>query len=226
MYRLEIQNRQGNTMNYLEIINKCLMELNYKRVRTFEELIKNDHAKIKNIINIINAEICTFDNWNFLLRKTQLKLPKNTAEIENTINGKINTLYIDNKKLTYTSDFEGFLLNKNINTEKYSVLNDKLLLPKYQQDKTIEIVYYTNDFAKTSDNKEKARLEYETDVSLIPEPFVEPLLVYGTCMKMKANPQYSKFSYWLSMYKENLASMRSKLCTDAQQHPNIVIQRF
>lgn len=213
-------------MNYLEIINKCLMELNYKRVRTFEELIKNDHAKIKNIINIINAEICTFDNWNFLLRKTQLKLPKNTAEIENTINGKINTLYIDNKKLTYTSDFEGFLLNKNINTEKYSVLNDKLLLPKYQQDKTIEIVYYTNDFAKTSDNKEKARLEYETDVSLIPEPFVEPLLVYGTCMKMKANPQYSKFSYWLSMYKENLASMRSKLCTDAQQHPNIVIQRL
>ena len=202
------------------------MELNYKRVRTFEELIKNDHAKIKNIINIINAEICTFDNWNFLLRKTQLKLPKNTAEIENTINGKINTLYIDNKKLTYTSDFEGFLLNKNINTEKYSVLNDKLLLPKYQQDKTIEIVYYTNDFAKTSDNNEKARLEYETDVSLIPEPFVEPLLVYGTCMKMKANPQYSKFSYWLSMYKENLASMRSKLCTDAQQHPNIVIQRF
>ena len=66
---MEIQNRQGNTMNYLEIINKCLMELNYKRVRTFEELIKNDHAKIKNIINIINAEICTFDNWNFLLRK-------------------------------------------------------------------------------------------------------------------------------------------------------------
>ncbi len=212
-------------MNYLEIINKCLMELNYKRVRTFEELIKNDHAKIKNIINIINAEICTFDNWNFLLRKTQLKLPKNTTEIQNTINGKINTLYIDNKKLSYTSDFESFLLNKNVNSEKYSVLNDKLLLPKYQQDKTVEIVYYTNDFAKNSDNTEKSRLENETDVSLIPEPFVEPLLVYGTCMKMKANPQYSKFSYWMSMYKENLASMRSKLCTDAQQHPNIIIQR-
>ena len=117
------------------------------------------------------------------------------------------------------------MLNNSANTEKYSVLNNKLLLPKYQQDKTVDIIYYTNDFVKTEDGIEKARLEYETDKSLIPEPFVEPLLVYGTCMKMKANPQYSKFSYWLSMYKENLASMRSKLCTDAQQHPSIVIQR-
>ena len=56
-------------MNYLEIINKCLVELNYKKVTSFEELVKNDHLKIKNILNIINAEICTFDNWNFLLRK-------------------------------------------------------------------------------------------------------------------------------------------------------------
>lgn len=52
------------------------MELNYKRVRTFDELVKNDHAKIKNILNIINSEICTFENWNFLLRKKILHLPK------------------------------------------------------------------------------------------------------------------------------------------------------
>ena len=73
-------------MNYLEIINKCLMELNYKKVRTFDELIKNDHTKIKNILNIINSEICTFDNWNFLLRKKILKLPKGATEILNTVN--------------------------------------------------------------------------------------------------------------------------------------------
>ncbi|MBR1681572.1 hypothetical protein IJ707_07270 [bacterium] len=44
-------------------------------------------------------------------------------------------------------------------------------------------------------------------------------------MKMKANPQYSKFSYWLNMYKENLATMRSKLCVDAQQSPSIILKR-
>lgn len=212
-------------MNFLEIINKCLCELNYKKVNKFSELIKNDHSKIKNILNIINAEICTFDNWNFLLRKQILQLPKNTTEILNTINGKINTLSIDGKKFEYTNDFESFMLNKNGLSSKYSVLNDLLLLPKFEKDKTVDIIYYSNDFVKSSDGKEKMRFEEETDQSLIPEPFVEPLLVYGTCMKMKANPQYGKFSYWLSMYNENLATMRSKLCTDAGQSPIIKIER-
>ncbi len=212
-------------MNFLEIINKCLCELNYKKVNKYSELIKNDHSKIKNILNIINAEICTFDNWNFLLRKQILQLPKNTTEILNTINGKINTLSIDGKKFEYTNDFESFMLNKNGLSSKYSVLNDLLLLPKFEKDKTVDIIYYSNNFVKSSDGKEKMRFEEETDQSLIPEPFVEPLLVYGTCMKMKANPQYGKFSYWLSMYNENLATMRSKLCTDAGQSPIIKIER-
>ena len=212
-------------MNYLEIINKCLVELNYKKVGNFGELVKNDHLKIKNILNIINAEICTFDNWNFLLRKQILNLPANTTEILNTVNGKIQTLSIDGKKLIYTPDFEQFLLNNQSNSSKYSVLNDILLLPKYNKAKIIDIVYYTNNFVKSEQNEEKARFEQASDISLIPDPFAEPLLVYGTCMKMKANPQYSKFAYWLSMYKENLANMRSKLCTDAQQSPCVVIER-
>lgn len=212
-------------MNYLEIINKCLVELNYKKVTKFEELVKNDHQKIKNILNIINAEICTFDNWNFLLRKKTLVLPANTTEIINTVNGKIHTLSIDGKKLNYTSDFEGLLLSNNNSPSIYGVLNDVLILPKYNKSKNIEVIYYTNNFVKDTEGNEKARLENATDESLIPQPFVEPLLIYGTCMKIKANPQYSKFSYWMSMYKENLATMRSKLCTDVQQSPCIVIKR-
>lgn len=212
-------------MNYLEIINKCLVELNYAKVNKFAELVKNDHLKIKNILNLINSEICTFDNWNFLLKKQILNLPKNTSEVLNTVNGKIHTLSIDNKKLYYTSDFERFLLNDGKCSDVYSELNDVLLLPKYPKNKTIDIVYYSNNFVKDKDGNEKARFEEETDESLIPAPFVEPLLVYGTCMKMKANPQYGKFSYWMSMYKENLATMRAKLCTDVQQSPVIVIKR-
>lgn len=212
-------------MNYLEIINKCLVELNYKKVTKFEELVKNDHLKIKNILNIINAEICTFDNWNFLLRKQTLSLPANTSEIINSVNGKIHTLSIDGKKLNYTPNFEGLLLSGNNATSVYGVLNDVLILPKYNKPKNIEVIYYTNNFVKDDTGNEKARLEVATDESLIPQPFVEPLLIYGTCMKIKANPQYSKFSYWMSMYKENIATMRSKLCTDVQQNPCIVIKR-
>lgn len=213
-------------MNYLEIINKCLVELNYKKVTKFEELVKNDHQKIKNILNIINAEICTFDNWNFLLRKQTLLLPANCAEIINTINGKIHTLSIDGKKLNYTPDFEGLLLSNGNSSSVYGVLNDVLILPKYNKPKNVDVIYYTNNFVKDDAGNEKTRLEVATDESLIPQPFVEPLLIYGTCMKIKANPQYSKFSYWMSMYKENLATMRSKLCTDVQQSPCIVIKRI
>ena len=212
-------------MNYLEIINKCLMELNDKKVRTVDELIKNDHTKIKNILNIINSEICMFDNWNFLLRKKILKLPKGATEILNTVNGKINTLSIDGQKYVYTQDFEAFVLNK-APKGVYSVLNDMLLLPKFNEDKKLDIIYYTNDFVKSADGTEKMRLEKEDDISQIPDPFAEPLLVYGTCMRMKANPSYSKFSYWLGMYKDNIANMRSKLCTDIQQSPSITLERF
>lgn len=212
-------------MNYLEIINKCLMELNYKRVRTFDELVKNDHAKIKNILNIINSEICTFENWNFLLRKKILTLPQNTSELTNSINGKIHTLSIDGKKYNYTQKFEDFVLNK-APQEKYSVLNDMLLFPKFKENKVIDVIYYTNDFVKSAEGSEKMRLEKEDDTPQIPDPFAEPLLVYGTCMRMKANPSYGKFSYWLGMYNENLANMRSKLCTDIKQSPSITIERI
>ena len=61
-------------MNFLEIINKCLLELNYKQVNAFSELVKNDHKRIMTILNIINKEICASDGWNFLLRRTSATL--------------------------------------------------------------------------------------------------------------------------------------------------------
>lgn len=81
--------REGEKMNYLELINKCLAELNYKQVNAFSELTKNEHKKLKNIINVLNTEICSSDRWNFLQRKTEFTLPKNTCELENTIDGRI-----------------------------------------------------------------------------------------------------------------------------------------
>ena len=74
---------KGEIMNYFELINKCLIELNYKQVNAFSELVKNDHKKIKNILQLLNSEISNYQNWDFKLRKTTVKLPANTTEIEN-----------------------------------------------------------------------------------------------------------------------------------------------
>lgn len=211
-------------MNYFELINKCLVELNYKKCGTFGELVKNDHEKIKNILNIINAEVCGFDNWNFLLRKIHINLAKNTGEIVNTIPGRIHSLYIDNSKYEYFADFEKFLLNKQP-ANSYTAFNDKLLLPLFNTDKTIEIIYYTNNFAQDSNAQDIPSMQTESDVSLIPTPFVEPILVYGTCMRLKGNAEYSKFSYWYGMYKDSLANMRSKIGKNALETPTIKISR-
>lgn len=211
-------------MNYFELINKCLVELNYKQCNAFTDLVKNDHEKIKNILNIINAEVCGFDNWNFLLRKLQVDLPKNTGEIINTIPGRIHALYIDNIKYEFFSDFEKFLLNKQP-SNTYTVFNDKILLPIFTENKTIEVVYYTNNFAQDADCIDKSSMLDKDDVSVIPIPFVEPILVYGTCMRFKGNADYSKFSYWYGMYKDSLANMRSKIGTSALDTPVINISR-
>lgn len=211
-------------MNYFELINKCLIELNYKTCSEFTDLVKNDHEKIKNILNIINAEVCGFDNWNFLLRKTQIDLPKNTGETLNTLSGRIHSLYIDGTKYQFYDNFEKFLLNKQP-SNSYSVFNDKILLPLFDKNKTIEVIYYTNNFAQDANGQDISSMSAATDASVIPMPFVEPILVYGTCMRLKGNTEYSKFSYWYGMYKDSLANMRAKIGANAFDAPSIKISR-
>ncbi|MDR1168826.1 MAG: hypothetical protein LBK53_08085 [Heliobacteriaceae bacterium] len=211
-------------MDYLQLINKCLVELNYKQVYAFAELTKNDHKKIKSILNVLNAEICSYDRWNFLLREARITLSANAGEIANPVNGRIAALIIDNIKLGYTDDFEKFFINSQpANT--YTTFNDKILLPRFGESKTVKILYYTKDYAVSAEGAEKPEMEEGADCSLIPAPFAEPLLVYGACMRLKGNPKHVRFNYWYSMYKEALANMRSKISVNAHEAPSVKLFR-
>ncbi len=211
-------------MNYFEIINKCLVELGYKQVGAFAELTKNDHKKLKNIVNIINNTICRNDNWYFLMRKTTLPLKAGETELKNTINGRIIKLVIDNQEYNYLINYEDYV-SKRIPEKSFTVCGDKLVFPEFDADKSIEITYYTKNTTVSSDGTEKASLETETDVSLIPDPYAEPLLVYGACLRLKANPQHVKFSYWYGMYKDALADMKSQISISAKEMPYIKMHR-
>ena len=215
---------KGETMKYLELINRCLLELNYKKVNAFSELVKNDHKRIMNILNIINKEICNAEGWNFLLRRTKIQLPAHTTEVENSVNGRIKYLFIDGKRYDFTEDFEPFL-TKSAKSATYSSFSNKLLFPEFDKDVTVDIIYYTRFCASDVNNNEKFELEDATDSSLIPEPFAEQLLVYGTCLRLKGNPQYYRFSYWMSMYKEALANLRSKTAASTDNAPVISLFR-
>lgn len=212
-------------MNYFELVNKCLVELNYKQVNAFSELTKNDHKKIKNIINVINNEVCGYDNWNFKLRKSEVTLDKNTNELDNPIDGRIASIVIDGHVYKYFDKPELYIM-KQAPQYSYSCFNDKLLLPEFEEEKLVNIVYYTANTAISEHGTEKKILETETDKSLIPDIFAEPILVYGTCMRLKANPQHVKFSYWLSMYNSALATMRSKISIDSNAAPSVKMHRY
>lgn len=211
-------------MNYFEILNKCLIELNYKQVNSFSELTKNEHEKLKNIVNVINKEICLSEKWNFLLRTTTLSLPKNTGQIKNTVQGKIATVMIDGKIFKYYDNFEKFFTNSQPQGT-YTSFNDMLLFPLFNKNKEIEIIYYTSNSAKSKENIEKNELESESDETLIPSAFAEPLLVYGACMRLKGNPQHVRFNYWYGMYKDALSNMKAKLAVDANTAPVVNLFR-
>lgn len=211
-------------MNYFEILNKCLVELNYKQVNSFSELTKNEHEKLKNIVNVINKEICLSEKWNFLLRTTTLSLPKNTGQIKNTVQGKIATVMIDGKIFKYYDNFEKFFTNSQPQGT-YTSFNDMLLFPIFNKNKEIEIIYYTSNSATSKEGDEKTELEEETDKTLIPTVFAEPLLVYGACMRLKGNPQHVRFNYWYGMYKDALSNMKAKLAVDANTAPSVNLFR-
>lgn len=212
-------------MNFLELINKCLLELNYRQVNAFSELTKNDHKRIITILNIINKEICATEFWNFLLRRTQVNFNANSTEIQNPINGRILYLFIDGKRYEFDENI-AYFLSGNPKFQTYSIFDNKLLFPKFDKDKKLDIIYYTKNCVQNEQGKEKSDFETSTDKSLIPMPFVEQLLVYGTCMRLKANPQYFKFSYWMSMYKEAMANLKSKSTIATSNTPTIKLSRI
>ncbi|MBR1425242.1 hypothetical protein IJ579_06745 [bacterium] len=211
-------------MNFLELINQCLLELNYRQVNSFTELVKNDHKKIKAVLNIINKEICNIEGWNFLIRRKTLTLPANITEINNTVEGRILYLLIDGEQYNFCQDVEPFLTN-NAKPRTFSVLYDQLLFPKFDENKTIDVIYYTKNSVVDSNGVEKEDLENPTDLTLIPMPFAQQLLVYGTCLRLKGNPQHIRFSYWVSMYKEALLNLKSKTCIYAKDTPQIQLFR-
>jgi len=212
-------------MNFFELINKCLLELNYKEVASMSELVKNDHKRIKNIINIINREICNSDEWEFLLKYKDISIPAKTSEIPYPVDGRILYFIIDEKNYEYCKDKKIFISRDNIPQGCYSSIGDKIILPKFSEDKFAKIFYYTSKSAKDSNGDLIDDMTNAQDMPLIPMPFAEQILVYGTCLRLKANPSYVRFSYWMSMYKEALINLKSKCSLYAKEVSKIRLYR-
>ena len=204
-------------MNYLELVNKILIEMNYRTVINFDELVKQDHLKIKQILARVNTEICTSYDWDFLLREKTLLIPPSTSKIVNPIFGRIDSLSIDGVFYRFQPNYKKLLYNES-QGYSFSVFDNYILLPKFDEVKTAFVTYYTDNSVVDSNGKEKPVFESESDVSLLPLPYSEMVLVYGTCMKFKGNP-----SHWFSMFNEALANLRAKSVRSSSDFPFISI---
>ncbi len=209
-------------MNYLELVNKILIEMNYHSVINFDELVKQDHLKIKQILSRVNTEICTSYDWDFLLRHTTLDINAGVSKIVNPIFGRIDSFAIDGVFFRYQPNYKKLLYNES-NSNVFSIFDNYILIPKFDEDKVANVTYYTNNSVIDSNGDEQSVFENETDISLLPLPYAEMVLVYGTCMKFKSNPNHVKFKYWFSMFNDALANLRSKSVKTSYDYPFITI---
>jgi len=196
-------------MNYFEIFNKVLLELNYRPIQTFRSIYQSGHKKILEAINRVNNEVLASYDWEFLDRQTVLSAPEGIKAFELPFSGDIKAVYHARTRLSYTPHYEEILTGR-LEGDLYSVANGRIIFPKKPQDVNYRIFYLSKSYAVSEKSQFKEKLEDETDCSVIPMPFAEHILVYGACLKVKANPAYPKFAFWNTMYIQALANLRQK----------------
>ena len=192
-------------MNYFEIINKTLIELNYTPVSTFESLTKMEHKKLMNIINRLNKEICN-KNANFYFRQIvkNLTLYPDKTEYSLDIVGKPSKVVGDLGEYIYEPDYSKFFGN-NIPEKSYSAYGEKYLFSPSND--RIKIFYSTDNFVMDKNDELKADFLLETDRSIIPDNFAEKLFINGAAYNFKQNSAHPKYLHWKQAYDNALAEL-------------------
>lgn len=196
-------------MNYFEIFNKVLLELNYRAVQSFDSIYKSEHKKILNAINRVNSEVLASYEWDFLEKQTLLDVDEGQNIYQLPFKGIIKAVYKDDERVLYTANSEGLLAGR-LTDNFYSVSKNSIIVQKPRQKETYRIIYEGRDFAMGQNGEFKEKLTDKDDCSVLPMPFAEHILVYGACLKVKANPSYPKFGFWNTMYIQALTNLLQK----------------
>ena len=195
--------------NYFEIFTKVLNELNWREVSDFDEIVKSEHKRILNLINVVNTEVLSSCIWDFALERSVITLDKNQDTIFENFDGKIISIFEGNKKYRFIPPAV-FLSHKINFTDVYSSVENKIVTIPSAEFRELNVVYTRNLFARDVSGNRKIKMEVKQDTSIIPASHIEPVLVYGTLIKVKANPSFAKFGYWRTLYFNALANLRAQ----------------
>lgn len=212
-------------MKFLDLINKCLVELNYKSVSTFEELKTGDHKRLMGIINRLNNELVLSNDWDFRIQAfTMMVGASNTYEVMIPFDGKILELYVDKERFDFEPDYRKFLDGVS-SPNTYSIFAGKLLVGPFDETSSLNFKYYSNSPAQSGAEVLKSQMALEDDSSVMPDLFAENVLVYGACMRFKAMPSHPKYKHWSGEYVRGLRLLHSSAIQDSSQNPQVVIKR-
>ncbi len=211
-------------MNYFELFNKVMLELNLSPVTNFENATKSEHLRILENLRRVNLEILTKYDWDFMKNQTSYELNEgeNIVAISNL--GTVTRLLCNNLPLRYAPLKGVFTDAEGIPAGCYSIWRDYVVLPKIRQKRKIYLEYTAYKFARAEDGDLKGNFELASDKSILPEPFGDDVLVYGAVILTKANPKFEKFPFWQKCYNDAILRLIESEKKSYHKEPHITLK--
>ncbi len=192
-------------MNYFEIINAILLELNYSQVSSFDDLTKIEHKRIMDVVNRLNKEVCLMsDAFPFRQMINTMKLRTDKKEYDLPFKGKISKIIGKNEKYQYEPDFGKFFQNEFL-SNKFGLYGNKVLFSGIND--IVKIFYVSEEFVVDRYGNFKENFVFENDMSIIPANFVERIFVNGGAYNFKQNTAHPKYVHWKKEYDSAIAEL-------------------
>ena len=205
---------------YFEIFTKVLNELSWREVSDFDEITKSEHKRVLNLINSTNSEVLCSYIWDFQIEKTKITLDENQTTILEDFGGKIISIWEGTKKYKYIHPT--ILTNeKQSHCDCYSSIGDLIITMPSAKERKLSVIYVSDLYAQDENGTKKLKMENKNDTSIIPLPYLEPILVYGTLIKVKANPSFVKFGYWRTLFYNAISNLRTSGTKSYEDSPRI-----
>ena len=200
---------------YFDLCNDVLEELYYEKADTFEELDTTaEGRRVKKMLNQALSYICNNENeaWSFRNKSTQLVLIPNKKEYDRPYGYIEYMKYSDMNLVINYVEGHRYLpdTSKGLPIEYY-ISNDKInfypVPSETENNKIIEIEYYTDGFAEDCCGLDKPLMTEACDVPIIPQRHID-VLIWKVCADWRANDNDGVFQHYQSKFKKAYKALK------------------
>ena len=205
---------------YFDIFKKVLNELSWREVSSFEEIEKSEHKRVLNLINMTNSDVLSSYIWDFQIEKQEIEVEQDETTIMSDFGGRIISVWENSNKYRYIHPTQ--LNPKTSNrADIYSNIGNLIITTPQKHKRKLSVIYVSELYAQDAEGNKKAIMQNSDDTSILPLPYMEQILVYGTLIRVKANPSFAKFNYWRTLYYSAITNLRATGAKSSEDTPRI-----